>query len=372
MAVRHPGGAGGDAGSDAHRAVVQPVRAVPAVDERQGPAARDPAGDADRGPKLEAGDRIRRGDGAKLGLTTWEAKTEPGEVIESNELGGPENVPEARFPPPQPKEPWAVIIGVHGMNDYAEAFYLAGPYWASKGVTTYAYDARGFGRSPNRGVWAGEDLMIDDLRTAVAVARKKHPKALIAVVGESMGAAEAMVAFGERNAPDADRVVLCAPAVWGWTTLPSFYSFTLWTGAHTLPKKKVTPPRGVAPMPSDNMDMLRKVGRDKNMLFGTRIDAVYGLVKLMDEAAGDVGDIKAPVAFFYGQKDKVVPRNAATIAVGRLPRGSRTAFYPDGYHMILRDTHARVVWDDVLAFIKDPKAPLPSGAPPVPGPSKKR
>ncbi|MCA3696134.1 MAG: alpha/beta hydrolase, partial [Aquidulcibacter sp.] len=78
-------------------------------------------------------------DGTALGLSTWQAQT------------------------PEPK---AVIVALHGMNDYARAFETAAPYWAARGITTYAYDARGFGRSPQRGVWGNEALMIKDLRTA--------------------------------------------------------------------------------------------------------------------------------------------------------------------------------------------------------------
>ena len=72
-------------------------------------------------------------------------------------------------------------------------------------------------------------------------------------------------------------------------------------------------------------EMLRKAGRDKNMLFTTRIDAVYGLVRLMDDAAEAAGKIKPPVAFLYGQKDKIVPRDAAFTAASRLPADARTA-----------------------------------------------
>ncbi|MFK5243211.1 alpha/beta hydrolase, partial [Lactococcus lactis] len=67
-----------------------------------------------QGPRLGP-DAFVSFDGTRLGLTTWEAKT---------------------------AEPWAVVIGVHGMNDYANAFHLAAPWWAEQGVTTYAYDKR--------------------------------------------------------------------------------------------------------------------------------------------------------------------------------------------------------------------------------------
>lgn len=300
-------------------------------------AMRPPA--AYQGPRFdEAAQRFYSFDGAPLGLSVWK---------------------------PADREPWAVVIGLHGMNDYAETYYLAGPYWAKEGIATYAYDARGQGRSPDRGVWAGTRLLTEDLRTAVAVARRDHPNAIIAVVGESMGAATAIAAFSSDDPPRADRLVLVAPAVWGWSTMPRSYAATLWVGAHTFPYRNVVPPKGVVRRitPSDNTAMLRKLGRDRNMLFTTRIDAVYGLVRLMERASDGAGDIKAPTAFLYGAKDQIIPKASALKAARKLPPSARTALYADGYHMLLRDLQAETVFRDVEAFIRDPAAPFPSGAP---------
>jgi alpha-beta hydrolase superfamily lysophospholipase len=311
-----------------------------------------------RGPHFED-DVFVSFDGARLGLSVCRATIEGGEEF-------PEHDNEPFVPlPPVPTEPWAVVIGLHGMNDYARTFEMAGPYWASKGVTTYAYDARGFGRSPNRGVWAGEALMVEDLRTAVAVARKAHPKAIIAVVGESMGAAQGMVAFASDDKPKADRLVLCSPAVWGWSAQPMAYSLALWTAAHTLPGKRVTPPRGLKITPSDNIEMLRALGRDDLMLFNTRFDAIYGLVDLMDDAAASGGRLHGDTLFMYGAHDEIIPKKAAMAAARQLPHSARTALYPNNYHMMLRDLGAQVIWDDILAFLKDADSPLPSGASPL-------
>jgi alpha-beta hydrolase superfamily lysophospholipase len=278
-------------------------------------------------------------DGAPLGLSSWR--------------------PEG--------EPWAVIVGAHGMNDYGEAFYLAGPWWAKQGIATYAYDARGHGRSPDRGIWGGARLLTEDLRTAVRVARRAHPGAVIAVVGDSMGGATAIAAFASDDPPPADRLVLVAPAVWGWSTLPRSYAATLWVGAHTLPYRAVTPPKGVQRRitPSDNTEMLRKIGRDRNMIFQTRIDAVYGLVGLMERASDGAGRLGVPTAFLYGAKDQIIPRASALRAARQLPSGARTAVYPQGYHMLLRDLQAETVWKDIAAFLRDPAGPFPSGASPL-------
>jgi acylglycerol lipase len=282
-------------------------------------------------------------DGASLGLQVWGSDLQAADVK-------------------------AVVVGLHGMNDYAETFYLAGPWWArERGIVTYALDQRGFGRSPNRGVWGGEVLMTQDLRTLVRLVRARHPGVPLTVVGDSMGGAVSIAAFSSEDPPDADRLVLVAPAVWGWSTLNPLYRATLWMGAHAVGGRPVTAPRGVQRKitPSDNIDMLRKNGRDPLMIFETRIDTVYGLVNLMETASKGTARLKIPTLYLYGGRDDIIPRDSAEVAAGRLPATARTALYADGYHMLLRDLKAERVWQDIAAFAADPAAPLPSGAPPL-------
>ncbi len=292
------------------------------------------------GPRLD-GNRFVSFDGTVLGLSSWQAEGEP----------------------------WAVIIGLHGMNDYGNAFWTAGPWWAKQGVTTYAYDQRGFGRSPDRGVWGGESLMTEDLRTLCALVREQHPHALIAVVGESMGGAVAVDAFASDRPPDADRLVLLAPAVWGWSTQPPLYRMALWLGAHLMGGHALEPPEIVTEHieASDNLPELRRMGRDPLMIWGTRPDTIYGLVNMMEHANRRVGQVRAPLLYLYGQHDEIIPAEATRAAVRRLSAPARTGYYADGWHILLRDYQGKAVWTDILAFLKDPAAPLPSGAGPVPG-----
>lgn len=294
------------------------------------------------GPRFEpAAERFISFDGAELGLTAW---------LPANDA-----------------EPRAVIIALHGMNDYANTFYLAGPWFAEHGVAVYAYDARGFGRSPNRGVWAGERLMTEDLRTAIIVARRVHPSAKIVVIGDSMGSAEAITTFGGPDAPEIDRLVLVAPAVWGWSTMPDQYALALWVGAHTFPWRAVQPPRGVVRTrtASDNRAALLQAGRAPHMIWSTRIDALYGLVGLMETASERAANLDGDVLFLYGAHDQIIPRNSAVAAARRLPRSARTALYENGWHWLLRDNQREVVYADILAFIDDPQGQLPSQAPPL-------
>ena len=47
--------------------------------------------------------------------------------------------------------PKTVIVALHGMNDYGRFIEDAAKFWQAQGIATYAYDARGHGRSPNVG-----------------------------------------------------------------------------------------------------------------------------------------------------------------------------------------------------------------------------
>jgi alpha-beta hydrolase superfamily lysophospholipase len=255
------------------------------------------------------------------------------------------------------------------MNDYANAFHMAAPYWAAHGVTTLAYDQRGFGRSPHRGVWAGDRLLTEDLRVLTALARARWPHAIIAVAGESLGGAVAIEAFASDKPPEADRVVLMAPAVWGWSNLPLPYKTALWIATRVAPSKVFTPPGVVTAhiWASDNHEELYAMGRDRLMLWGARTDALYGLVSTMQHAWRRSGEVKPPLLYMYGAHDQIIPKRPSFQAAARLQSGARTAYYADGWHLLLRDKQARKVWDDTLAFLRDPSAPLPSGAPRIPG-----
>jgi acylglycerol lipase len=301
------------------------------------------------GPRLEQGALIAA-DGTRLPMTVWPATDADG----------------------APAAPWAVILALHGMNDYANAFVLAGPYWAERGIATYAYDQRGFGRGVHRGLWSDGALMAEDVRTACALLRARYPNTVLTVVGESMGGAVAVEAFASPSPPDADRVVLLSPAVWGWGEQPALNDAALWLVAHTDPAALLEAPAWVYRhhQASDNIAILRRMGRDKNMIFKTRVDATYGLMNLMETARLEIGRIRTPTFYVYGRHDNLIPKAAAFHAAAALGPNGRTAYYPDGWHLLNRDLHADVVLGDVVSFIRDPTVPFPSGAPPIPKPKR--
>ncbi|MCQ8129002.1 alpha/beta hydrolase [Methylomonas rivi] len=268
----------------------------------------------------------------------------------------------SRWPADNPK---AVIIALHGFNDYRRFFGAPADYLQKQRIYCYAYDQRGFGESATPGIWAGSDAYAGDLRQIAALIQAEHPGIPIYLLGESMGGAVIIDAMSRREKPDAAGVILSAPAVWGRETMPWYQTSLLWTLSHTVPWMALTG-RDLGIVPSDNIEMLRALGRDPLVIKETRVDAIYGLTNLMDSALNAADKLNADTLLLYGEKDQIVPREPTRRFVHELlgshPGKNTVGYYRNGYHMLLRDLQAPVIWQDIAHWILDNKAELPSGA----------
>jgi acylglycerol lipase len=286
-----------------------------------------PSGESRMTPLL-ADDAIVARDGTRLPLRRWEAD------------GAPR----------------AVIVALHGMSDYSNAFDMPAKIWSKQGITTLAYDQRGFGRGDNPGLWAGADAMRTDLDDAVTAARARYPGVPVFALGESMGGAVVLTALASTQPPAVDGAILVAPAVWSRGDMPVPYRVALFLGAHLLPGMILSNSaagRVVTITPSDNVPMLRALGRDPLFQKKTRTDTLFGLVNLMDEArtAPDALQSAPPILFLYGANDQIIPAKPTQAVIASL--GSRAAVkrYERGWHMLLRDLEGESVDRDVGAWV---------------------
>jgi len=265
----------------------------------------------------------------------------------------------------------AIILALHGFNDYSNAFATPAALWAARGIATYAYDQRGFGGAPLRGRWAGSARLAGDAVTAIRLLRAIYPGRPIYLLGESMGGAVAILAAtGTDGVPPAaaDGVILSAPAVWGRATMDLWPRLALFAAVRFFPELTLTG-RGLGIKPSDNLPMLRALTKDPMVIKGARVATIYGLVDLMDLALESASRLNTPVLLMYGARDEIVPREALAEFVRELPldpgAGSgrrRLAYYPHGYHLLLRDLEGAVVTGDVANWVFDARLPLPSQA----------
>ncbi len=293
-----------------------------------------PPGPATGEPRLTA-DAFVAADGARLPMRVW--------------------LPEGR--------PRAVILAMHGFNDYSNAFALPAPFLTAHGIALYAYDQRGFGAAPNPGSWPGESALTGDAVAAARLVAARHPDIPFYLLGESMGGAVVIRAMARADAPHVAGVILVAPAVWARQRMNVFERAALWVTSRVLPWFPVNG-SGLDIWPSDNIPMLRALSNDPLVLKNTKLSTLDGLVDLMDAAYASGPALKGPALFLYGEHDEVVPAKP-TYDVMTALRGRRDitlAVYAKSYHMMLRDIGADTVLSDMVAWIGDHAAPLPSGA----------
>ena len=262
------------------------------------------------------------------------------------------------------QEPRAVVLALHGFNDYRNAFAGVGPRLATGGIVTYAYDQRGFGETAQRGIWPGSDRLASDLDALSRLLCAEYPDLPQYLLGESMGAAVILEALQQMDARCVSGVVLMAPAVWGWRTMPLWQQSALWLAAHIAPGSKVSG-EGLDIIASDNIEMLRALGRDPLVIKQSRIDTIFGLTSLMDAALIASSGLTIPGLILYGEKDEIIPALPVCRMLNALPGPPagqwRFVLYPQGYHMLSRDLHSDTVLDDVLAWLLDHNKQLPSG-----------
>lgn len=263
--------------------------------------------------------------------------------------------------PEQRAQPEAVLLALHGFNDHSGAFASAGPALRDKGIAVYAYDQRGFGAGANPGLWAGGERLALDARTALDLLTLRHPGRPLYLLGESMGAAVAVLAAGLEPAPPLDGVILSAPAVWSYEMQPWYQRWLLSLAVRLVPGLRPSG-RGHPVQASDNVEALLALGRDPLVIKYSRVDTIQGLVELMGEALDAAPQVEAPVLLLRGEHDQLIPEKPVRLLWERLPErpGTQLLFYPDGWHLLLLDLQAEIVIEDIATWMRHPRATPPS------------
>jgi alpha-beta hydrolase superfamily lysophospholipase len=245
------------------------------------------------------------------------------------------------------------VVALHGFNDYSRAFEQAGPYFRSQRMAFYAYDQRGFGAHPQAGIWGHQSNLTRDALALVDLAARRHPNTRVYLLGESMGGAVAMAAAAERSQSVAG-LILVSPAVWGGDVRLALYRSMLWAAAHTLPQWRLTG-SDLNIQATNNIPLLERMSRDPLIIKSTRMDTLYGLVGMMDHAYEKVPAIRVPTLLLYGGNDQVIPRYSIEVALARFSIPVTFAYYPESYHMMLRDLEGERVMADITRWIRHPE-----------------
>jgi alpha-beta hydrolase superfamily lysophospholipase len=168
------------------------------------------------------------------------------------------------------------------------------------------------------------------------------------IVGHSMGGGVALAAAG--RGLDAAGLVLAAPAIWGGAELNPFYRAAAWSFAAVVPEWRFTGEGIVDIQASDNIEMLRALGRDPHYLRPPSAREIFGLVQVADMAEAAAVNVGLPALLLLGDKDEIVPNTRVRRVFDRLTGPLQVIEYQEGWHLLFRDLQAERVWRDVAEW----------------------
>jgi len=182
------------------------------------------------------------------------------------------------------------------------------------------------------------------------------------MLGESMGGA--ITAIAGTQALPVQGYILSAPAVLGRSILPAIATLLLDGMVAAMPALAIPATAG-GRAASDNRAALLRFGRDPLTIHEARLDLVAGVLDSMDAAVAALPHCcLAPSLILTGGRDEVIPGRFARRVLRGLPHRAeqRILHYPDGWHLLLRDTVRQRVVADILAWMDNPAAPLAAEA----------
>jgi alpha-beta hydrolase superfamily lysophospholipase len=258
--------------------------------------------------------------------------------------------------------PRAAVVAVHGLDDHAGSFDDTARRLAARGFAVYAFDQRGFGGAPQRGIWAGGDRLADDVHEVAVLLHARHAGVPLYGLGESMGGAVLLRALHRHPSGWLDGAALLAPAVWNRGAMAWYVRGAMRLLAHSWRRMKLSG-RITGRRPTDDEDALRRLHEDPLVIHRVRVDVLWGVAELMDAVVAEPAPA-VPLLILYGAHDEIVPPQPMCAWTRDLrPRASwQLAFYPDGWHLLTRDRIAAKVQDDLAAWLEAPGSALPSGA----------
>ncbi|WP_431284973.1 alpha/beta fold hydrolase [Humitalea sp. 24SJ18S-53] len=263
----------------------------------------------------------------------------------------------------------ARMLALHGLNDHGANFMAeSAPPLVEGGLHIFAFDQRGHARNPRPGIWPGQDALVSDAVAAIRLIRARHSDLPLFVLGESMGANVALLAAEQLRAAGesslVDGWIFLVPGLWVLDDMNPVTAASFRLAMFQFPRLGVSS-GSPAMIATDNSDTLERFNADPLTLKTTRVDVVAGLLDLNGAAKPLVATCcTAPSLFLYGARDSVFEPVPTVATLRSLPAegGGRVGLYREGWHILLRDRQRQVVTDDILAFTRNPRAALPSGA----------
>ncbi|HVM98460.1 MAG TPA: lysophospholipase [Candidatus Acidoferrales bacterium] len=234
-----------------------------------------------------------------------------------------------------------IALVAHGYGEHAGRYNELAQHLVAHGAAVYAPDHRGHGLSDGeRALVEDVEAMVGDLHGAADLARAKHPRLPMVLIGHSMGGLLA-ARFAQRYEPEIMALVLSSPAIGGNSELKQLLALD------PIPEIPIDPVTL-----SRDPQVGRAYAEDPLVFHGPFAhQTLKSLFEAIDRvAAGPTLDV--PGLWIHGDDDNLVPLAPARDAARRLCTDFlEERVYPGGRHELFNETNKQEVINDVLTFL---------------------
>lgn len=247
----------------------------------------------------------------------------------------------------------AHVIITHGQGEHSESYQRVVDHFAGQGISFWAWDMRGHGRSEGVRGFVGDfqDYVKDYLIFLDRILKRLGVAEPIFLMAHSMGGMVQNLALFERTQDEFAGQILSAPLFGLAVEVPAFKKHAAEWLYKILPK--VTMWNEIKnEMLTRDAEIMREF--DKDVLRHDRISSgVYlGMLKNFDVLSERIPEIKIPTLFLCPEQDPVVDTQAALRAKEKMTTEVKFLTYGEGArHEMLNDIHRNDVLKDLQEFI---------------------
>ncbi len=247
--------------------------------------------------------------------------------------------------------PRAVVVLSHGFGEHARRYDHVALRFGDAGLSTYALDHRGHGRSGGKGVRCKRlSEYTEDFHTLVGIATREHPGTPCVVLGHSMGGG-IVFAYGVDHPDDYQLMVLSGPAVAMTDTVSPILALVakaLGAIAPGLPVQQLD-----SSLVSRDPEVVAAYDRDPRVHHGwVPAGVARALLQIGDMMPRRAPALTAPLLVVHGGADGLIPVDGSRRLVGCVGSADvQLKVYPGLYHEVFNEPERAAVLSDVLGWI---------------------
>lgn len=257
----------------------------------------------------------------------------------------------AVFSPEGPGEPRGAVLLVHGFGEHAGRYGQVAEFFAEKGLTLYAHDQRGHGRTPGRrGVVRSYGALLDDVSEVLGVIRREHPGVPVVLYGHSMGGNVALNYLIGRDTEGIRCAVIGSPWLRLHTPVPKALELVVCRASRMLPALSVRAKLAL-PMLTHDEKIVERTAHDPlyhNVMGGRLLE---GVEAAGENAVRNASKITVPVLLMAAGDDHIVSLDAEREFARKA--GDNVTFFewPGAYHELHNEPERLKILEYAWRFI---------------------